>query len=171
MNDRSNSITLSDEWGMTLIETTVALVIIMIALLGVVHTFTYAVSYNYGNAIRTESQALLQEEVENLRAAKWTSSGKDPRLYATGNSCTPDVRIVESPNGGAFRVERTVDDDPSTPAACEDLGNDPATETHVKDITVTIRIATDKNAADGNGNPGWWFAVPNTVVLRRTRGN
>jgi Tfp pilus assembly protein PilV len=158
MNDRSISTTLPDERGMTLIETTVALVIIMIALLGVVHTFTYAVSYNYGNAIRTESQALLQEEVENLRAAKWTSSGTHPDLDGTAN-CTAVEKIVASPNGGAFKVERTVDDDPSTPNVCE---VDPTTQ--IKDITVTIKIATNKN-------PAWWFAVPNTVVLRRTRGN
>jgi type II secretory pathway pseudopilin PulG len=149
------------ERGMTLIETTVALVIIMIALLGVVHTFTYAVTYNYGNAIRTESLALIQKEVETLRAAKWTSSGIDPTglLDGTGNNCDPVVTIVASPNGGAFRVERIVDDDPSTPTVCE---IDP--DTQLKDVTVTVRIATDDN-------PAWWFAVPNTVVLRRTRGN
>ena len=148
---------------MTLIETTVALVIIMIALLGVVHTFTYAVTYNYGNAIRTESQALIQQEVETLRAAKWTSSGRDPLLDGTGNSCNPVETIISSPNGGAFRVQRIVDDDPSTPTTCE-ISPDGPEETRLKDITITIRIATDKN-------PAWWFAVPNTVVLRRTRGN
>lgn len=147
------------EAGMTLIETTVALVIIMIALLGVVHTFTYAVTYNFGNAIRTESLALLQKEVETLRAAKWTSGGTHPLLAGTGNSCTAVTTIVSSPNGGAFKVERTVDDDPSTPTVCE---VDP--DTHLKDITVTIRIAVEDS-------PTWWFAVPNTVVLRRTRGN
>lgn len=165
MYDSNKLTTTGGEHGMTLIETTVALVIIMIALLGVVHTFTYAVSYNYGNAIRTESQALLQEEVENLRAAKWTSSGRDPRLDATGNNCIPVVTIVNSPNGGAFKVERTVDDDPSTPNVCDVLPDAPDPQsTQIKDITVTIRIATNKN-------PAWWFAVPNTVVLRRTRGN
>ena len=150
------------EVGMTLIETTVALVIIMIALLGVVHTFTYAVTYNFGNAIRTESLALLQKEVENLRGAKWTSGGTDPLLVGTGNSCTAVTTIVPSPNGGAFKVERTVDDDPSTANVCE---VDPSTQ--LKDITVTIRIAYD----DSPNSADWWFAVPNTVVLRRTRGN
>jgi Tfp pilus assembly protein PilV len=53
------------EAGMTLIETTIALVIIMIALLGVVHSFTYAVTYNAGNAVRTESlDACLEVDVE-----------------------------------------------------------------------------------------------------------
>lgn len=164
MNYRTEFASTAGERGMTLIETTVALVIIMIALLGVVHTFTYAVTYNYGNAIRTESQALLQEEVENLRATKWTSAATHPLLVGTGNSCTPVTTIVPSTNGGAFKVEKIVDDDPSTPTVCE---VDP--DTQLKDITVTIRIATDKT--DGNGNPAWWFAVPNTVVLRRTRGN
>lgn len=147
------------EKGMTLIETTVALVIIMIALLGVVHTFTYAVTYNAGNATRTEALALLQEEVEVLRAAKWTSSGIDGRLVGTGNTCTPVSTEVPSSNGGTFSVERTVDDDPTTaPPACE-----VDSTTQLKDVTITVRLAAP--------SPGWQFAVPNTVVLRRTRGN
>lgn len=143
--------------GMTLIETTVALVIIMIALLGVVHSFTYAVTYNAGNAVRTESLALLQKEVETMRALKWTSSGTHPLLNGTGNSCNPVVTVVPSSNGGSFEVQRTVDDDPST-TACEVDAT-----TQLKDITVTIKLAAP--------SPGWQFAVPNTVVLRRTRGN
>jgi type II secretory pathway pseudopilin PulG len=147
------------EAGMTLIETTIALVIIMIALLGVVHSFTYAVTYNAGNAVRTESLALLQKEVERMRALKWTSGGMDPLIGGTGNSCNPVVTVVPSSNGGSFQIERTVDDDPSTPPpACE---VDAASQ--LKDITVTIRLAAP--------SPGWQFAVPNTVVLRRTRGN
>lgn len=146
------------EAGMTLIETTIALVIIMIALLGVVHSFTYAVTYNAGNAVRTESLALLQKEVETMRALKWTSSGRDPLLDGTGNSCTPVVTEVPSTNGGSFRIERTVDDDPSSPTTCE---VDAATQ--LKDVTITIRLAAP--------SPGWQFAIPNTVVLRRTRGN
>ena len=148
----------SPEAGMTLIETTIALVIIMIALLGVVHSFTYAVTFNAGNAVRTESLALLQKEVENMRALKWTSGGIDPLLNGTGNSCNPVITEVPSSNGGIFRVERTVDDDPTTPTACEVDAT-----TQLKDITVTIRLAAP--------SPGWQFAVPNTVVLRRTRGN
>jgi type II secretory pathway pseudopilin PulG len=146
------------ETGMTLIETTIALVIIMIALLGVVHSFTYAVTFNAGNAVRTESLALLQKEVETMRALKWTSGGIDPLLNGTGNSCNPVITEVPSSNGGIFRVERTVDDDPTTPTACEVDAT-----TQLKDITVTIRLAAP--------SPGWQFAVPNTVVLRRTRGN
>lgn len=155
----TNQTSPDQESGMSLVETTIALVIIMIALLGVVHSFTYAVAYNQGNAVRTEGLALLQDEVENLRAAKWTSSGRDPRLDGTGNACAPVTRDVPSSNGGVFRVETIVDDDPSTPSpACEIDGN-----TQLKDVTVTIRLAAP--------SPGWWFAVPNTVVLRRTRGN
>lgn len=146
------------EAGMTLIETTIALVIIMIALLGVVHSFTYAVTYNAGNAVRTESLALLQKEVETMRALKWTSSGRDPLLDGTGNSCNPVVTEVPSTNGGSFRIERTIDDDPTTPTTCEVDAT-----TQLKDVTITIRLAAP--------SPGWQFAVPNTVVLRRTRGN
>lgn len=143
---------------MTLIETTIALVIIMIALLGVVHTFTYAVTYNAGNAVRTEGLALLQKEVETLRAAKWTSSGRDSKLDGTGNGCTPVETQVASSNGGMFSIRRIVDDDVSTPTVC-----DVDAATQLKDVTITVQLAAP--------SPGWQFAVPNTVVLRRTRGN
>ena len=54
--------------GFTLIEAACALVIILIALLGVVFAFTYAVNYNAGNSSRSQALAALQQEVEQLRA-------------------------------------------------------------------------------------------------------
>lgn len=145
------------EQGMTLIETTVALVIIMVALLGVVHSFTYAVTYNAGNAVRSEALAILQGEVERLRAAKWTSSGTYTDLDGTGTGCTPVKTIVPSSNGGDFSIERTVDDDPLTDG-CQ---VDPTTQ--LKEIKVTVSLVAP--------SPGWQFAVPATITLRRTRGN
>ena len=145
------------ENGMSLVETTIALVIIMVALLGVVHSFTYAVTYNAGNAVRAEGLAILQREVETMRAAKWTSSGTAPEVVSTGPTCDPVVTTTPSSNGGTFRIERTIDDDPFTDGCQVNAA------TQLKEITLTVRLAAP--------SPGWQFAVPATVVLRRTRGN
>ncbi len=148
----------SCESGMSLIETTIALVIIMIALLGVVHAFTYAVTFNAGNAVRSEGLAILQREVEKMRAAKWTSSGIAPEVAGTGPTCNPVVTIdTTSSNGGSFQIERTVDDDPFTDGCQVDAA------TQLKEVTLTVRPPVT--------NEAWRFAVPATVVFRRTRGN
>jgi Tfp pilus assembly protein PilV len=154
------------ESGMSLIETTIALVIIMVALLGVVHSFTYAVTYNAGNTVRSEALAILQREVEAMRAAKWTSSGIAPEVVGTGPTCDPVVTTFTSPsNGGVFEIQRTVDDDPFTDGCQVDTG------TQLKEITLTVRpsLALAKRTEDAEQS--WWFAVPSTIVLRRTRGN
>src|SRR5215213_8520026 len=57
--------------GFTLIEVVIALIIIMIALLGVFSVFTYAITYNAGNKARAQALAILQQEVERYRAAKF----------------------------------------------------------------------------------------------------
>ena len=145
------------ESGMSLIETTIALVIIMVALLGVVHAFTYTVIYNAGNAARSEGLAVLQRETENLRAAKWTSNGMHSSVAGTGPTCDPVVTITNSDYAGQFEIERTVDDDPFTDGCQVDAN------TQLKEITLTVRLATF--------SPGWQMAVPATVVFRRTRGN
>lgn len=139
--------------GFTLIETVFALVIIMIALLGVAQAFTYAVLYNSGNAARSQSLAILQQEVELLRAAKWTSAGLDP-LLASGDAA-PVYR--NAPNGGTFRIDKRVDDDPFT----DGVQNDPTSQ--LKEVTMTVSVAYTV--------PGWQTAVPITMRMRRTRGN
>lgn len=143
---------ISDEYGFTLVETTVALVIIFIALMGVAHSFTHAITYNAGNASRVQGLAILQEEIETMRAAKWTSNGTDARLVGGIHA----IRTVPSANGGSFRVEVTVDDDPFSAALV-------VPGTQIKEITITVRLDAP--------SPGWQIAVPATVILRRTRGN
>src|SRR6476469_6298049 len=70
----------SGEQGFTLVETTCALVIILISLLGVAFSFTYAINYNAGNQSRAQALALLQQEVEQIRAAKFTPTVTDSAL-------------------------------------------------------------------------------------------
>ena len=65
------------EVGFSLIEAIIAMVILMIVLLGMFFTFAYAINYNLGNKSRSQALALLQQEVENLRSAKFTPGTTD----------------------------------------------------------------------------------------------
>lgn len=144
------------EKGFTLVETTCALVIILISLLGIAFSFTYAINYNAGNQSRAQALALLQQEVEQIRATKFTPTVTDPAL--TGGVKT--ARSVLSPTGTHFTIQDTVDNDPFTAGVQDDTA---VPSTTLKEISITIRLEAP--------SPGWQTAVPATVVLRRTRSN
>jgi prepilin-type N-terminal cleavage/methylation domain-containing protein len=159
------------EDGFSLVEVAIALIIILIALLGVFATFTYAISYNAGNNSRAQALAVLQREVELLRSAKFTplitdnhtapndltaiTSDNDNGRDITGG--TKATRIVTSTDGNRFRVLVVVDDDPEMP----DVQINPAKT--IKEIRVTVTLDSP--------TPGWQTSVPATVFLRRVRAN
>src|ERR1041385_6861425 len=55
------------EGGFTLIETCIALLILMIAALSIASLFTYAIQYNTGANDRALAQAIAQRQMEYLR--------------------------------------------------------------------------------------------------------
>ena len=55
------------EGGFTLIETSIALLILMIAALSIASLFTYAIQYNTGANDRALAQAIAQRQMEYLR--------------------------------------------------------------------------------------------------------
>jgi hypothetical protein len=125
----------------------------MIALMGVFMTFTYAVNFNAGNNSRAEALAIMQQEVEIMRSAKFTPAITDSNL--TGGTKVP--KTVTGLSGNRFRVEIVVDDDPFTAGVQTDN-----TKT-IKEISVTVSL--------DRPTPGWQSAVPATVVLQRVRSN
>jgi type II secretory pathway pseudopilin PulG len=142
------------EEGFSLVEVCVAMVIILVALLGVFFTFTYAITYNAGNNSRAQALAVLQEEVEKLRSYKFTPTITDAALQ--GGAKTPWT--VVSPNGGTFSVTVEVDNDPFTPGL-----QDETTPTSIKEIMVSVKLE--------HPSPGWQAAVTAKVYLRRVRSN
>ena len=144
----------SSQKGFSLVEVCVAMVIILVALLGVFFTFTYAITYNAGNNSRAQALAVLQEEVEKLRSYKFTPTVTDTQLQ--GGAKTP-FQVV-SPNGGTFSVTIIVDNDPFTAGV-----QDETTPTSMKEIEVRVKL--------DRPSPGWQAAVPATVFLRRVRSN
>jgi len=155
-NHRAETSDLRSCDGFTLIETSCAMVIILISLLGVAWAFTYAINYNAGNQSRSQALALLQQQVEQLRAAKFTPTVTDTLL--TGGVKAP-VSIV-SPTGTRFRVTVSVDNDPYTLGVQDDID---VPNPVFKEISITSRLDSP--------SPGWQTALPTTVVLRRTRAN
>lgn len=139
--------------GFSLIEATIAMVIFLIAVLGVFISFTFAINYNAGNNSRAQALAVLQQKVEQLRSAKFTPTVTDSGL--TGG--VKDPEIIVAPNGDRFRINVTVDDDPFTAGVQTD-----ATRL-LKEVLVTVTLDSP--------TPGWQTSVPATIVLRRVRGN
>lgn len=143
----------STDAGFSLLETSAAMVVFLIATLGVYTTFTYSVNYNAGNSTRAMSLAILQEKVEQMRSLKFTPGKTDPEL--TGGVKTPE--ILSAVDGNTYRIQTTVDDDPFTSGIQTD-----STKT-LKEINVTVTL--------DRPSPGWQTAVPATIILRRVRGN
>jgi len=153
------------EKGFSLVEVTIAMVILLVALLGVFVTFTYAVNYNAGNNSRAQALAVLQREVELYRSAKFTpeimdnytpTGTTDDRRDITGG--TKAVRTVTAADGGRYLVAVIVDDNPSTPTVIDT----DSTKT-IKEISVTVTL--------DRPTPGWQTSLPATVILRRVRAN
>lgn len=143
----------NSEGGFSLIEVIIAMIILLVALLGVFLTFTYAVNYNAGNNSRSQALSVLQQKVEQLRSAKFTPGVTDAEL--AGGEKTPE--IYTAADGNRFRVNVTVDDDPYTAGVQVD------TSKTLKEITV---IVTSESPT-----PGWQTSVPARVLLRRVRSN
>jgi prepilin-type N-terminal cleavage/methylation domain-containing protein len=143
----------SGQSGFSLVEVTVAMVILLIAILGVFISFAFAVNYNSGNTSRAQALAILQQKVEKLRSAKFVPTATDAAL--TGGTKTPEPYTTT--DGNKFKIQVVVDDDPFTAGIQTD-----ATK-RLKEVSVTVTLERP--------TPGWQTAVPATIVLRRVRGN
>ncbi len=163
--------------GFSLIEVVIALLIIMIALLGVAAVFGYTIVYNAGNKSRSQALTILQQEVERYRAAKF-NAGSAPDNFTPGDpddgrrDITGGVkaqRVVNAENGFVFLVDVTVDDDPFTPDTQVDDGSTCTSpqgdfvDCTIKEINISVTLAAP--------SPGWQSAIPARIVLRRVRGN
>lgn len=156
----------SEEAGFSLVEVAIAMIIILVALLGVFVTFTYAISYNAGNNSRAQALAILQREVELLRSAKFTPTITDSYTPGVPDDGKRDIRggskaarTVTAADGNKFIVKTDIDNDPST----ENIDSTNELTTTLKQITVTVKLDSP--------TPGWQTSVPATVVLRRVRSN
>lgn len=150
----SRSAPVGDAVGFTLIEVALSMVILLVALLGVIVVFGFAVNYNSGNNARSEALAILQQEVEQLRSLKFTSTAMDARL--AGGTKAP--KIVTMAGGNRFRVNIVIDDDPTVAGVQTDNNKT------LKEITISVT-----NTRVGTND--WREGFATSTVFRRVRGN
>jgi prepilin-type N-terminal cleavage/methylation domain-containing protein len=158
MNALESQPTAQENSGFTLIEVAIAMVIILVALLGVVFTFTYSIMYNMGNNSRSQALAVLQQEVEQMRAANFTKTITVSIL--SGHAASS--RTVTNATGTSFTITESVDNDPFTTGVQDTSAVSDSASTY-KEITITVQLSSP--------SPGWQTAVPSTVILRRARAN
>ena len=95
------------EAGFTLIETTIAMVIILIAMLGVAFSLTYAINYNTGNASRAKCLAVLQQQgFRLLREDAGTEAASVSLAFASAD----EEAVLTLADAGPYRtllVQRT----------------------------------------------------------------
>jgi type II secretory pathway pseudopilin PulG len=113
--------------GFTILETVVALLIMMVVGFGAVSMFVFSMNYNAGAADRARALALAQQRMEIMRG---TSYGN----LSTVAAALPTSENVGSPNTPdndqrTFNVTTTVADDPNVQ------------NSHQKVITVTVTPA------------------------------
>ncbi len=127
------------ERGFTLIETSIALVIMMVAGLGVLSLFTYSIGYNSGGNDRAVAISIAQQQIEQLRSAQFTDSILN---VSAATVLTPDTVS----NGRTYRVTRTVT------GSNNDAGGNPTLK------TITIQVDPMSSG---------WAGFP--VILRTMR--
>src|SRR5215471_21204050 len=71
----------SNEEGFTLLETSIALIVMMVVTLATASLFVYAVNYNSGSGDRSAALAIAQQRVERLRRTPY-----DDALLSTAST-------------------------------------------------------------------------------------
>jgi prepilin-type N-terminal cleavage/methylation domain-containing protein len=156
------------ENGFSLIEVVIALVILLVAVLGIFAAFTFATTLNTGNSSRSQALSVLQEEVELLRAAKFTPTVTDSYPPSSPDNGQRDITggtkalktITSKGDGGKYTILTVVDNDPVMTGVQDEVTrpNPP-----MKEITLTVTSQSIR------GN--WVIAYPTKVVFRRVRAN
>ena len=86
--------------GFTLIETSIALLVLMIALLGVSSVFIYGITYNSAAHVRTVAMALAQERMEGLREGSFAEilAAEEPVVASAGYHFKVSTAVSTSGN-------------------------------------------------------------------------
>jgi Tfp pilus assembly protein PilV len=138
------------ERGFTLIETTIALLIMMVVMLGAASLFAFSVYNNTSGADRAQTLAVAQQTLETLRNARFSTAGTDPILNAGTTTQTNAMR--GGPTGQGARPYTIV----ST----------------IVDTTPTIKTITVSVTPTGAG-PSWatGSAARVTIVTQRAQSD
>jgi Tfp pilus assembly protein PilV len=122
---------IQDERGFSLIETAIALVVMMVITLAAGSLYVYAINYNSGSNDRAAALAIAQQRMERLRK----SSFSDPELTTpsttstvvnAGRQYTVVTTICSTPNCGGSAALKLITVQ-VTPQSATTWANSPAT--------------------------------------------
>ncbi|MDQ3665803.1 MAG: prepilin-type N-terminal cleavage/methylation domain-containing protein [Acidobacteriota bacterium] len=128
------------ERGFTLVETVIALVVMMIVGLAAASLFVYAIQNNLGGGERALAMAVAQQHLEQFRSVAF-----DDTTLAVGTTTLPTITNGER----NYTVVRTVADEINTDG----------TSKFLKRITITVTPQT--------GGPAW-VRTPVVLVSHRS---
>jgi|SRR5882724_7525744 len=132
-----------DQRGFTLVETSIALVLMMIVFVGLAPLFAYATRYNSAAAIRTGALAIAQIKLEQLRATPFLSCA----------SSTETLSVGDPTNGlQTYTVQMTVVNTTST----------------LKDITLVVTPQARSTTGGQYGGTSGWMYGQVTIYTKRT---
>ena len=134
------SVRLRGEAGFSLIETTIAMLLMLIVALGSASLFSFSIYNNSGGSDRAVSLAIAQQAMEALRGATFNGTTTDARLNAGTTTQNGVIR-----DGRSFTVTKTVVD----------------TSTTLKTITITVRTQAIVT--------GWASGAGGTITLMSQR--
>ncbi len=134
------------ELGFTLIEATIALLLMLVVALGAASLFSFSIYNNSGGSDRATSIAIAQQTLERLRSANFNSTTTAASL--SGGTTTPPAIVQD---GRTFSTTISVDDDPAT------AGVQINAATNFKAITVTV--------VPQSIGRGWAYGAGGTITL------
>ncbi|HEV7893737.1 MAG TPA: prepilin-type N-terminal cleavage/methylation domain-containing protein [Pyrinomonadaceae bacterium] len=98
------------ERGFSLVETAIAMIVLMVAGLAATSLFVYSVKYNSGATDRAVAQALAQRQMESLRKTSFAGIAASTTTVASaGRNYTVDVAVCNDGTaacGGSAAVKR-----------------------------------------------------------------
>ncbi len=128
-----------NERGFTLLETSIALVILMFVALGAASLFAYSINYNSASNDRSQSLAIAQLRMEKTRNTGFSGLGGGTTTqyfdsvgtaYTTAALC--QAGLVAQSGQRCYAVVTIIDDDPATTAVDVDAAST------LKAITVKV---------------------------------
>lgn len=98
------------ERGFTLIETSIAMIVLMVAGLATTSLFVYATKYNAGANDRAVAQAIAQRQMESLRKTAYESiTASNTTVTSVGRNFTVDIAVCNDGTaacGGSTDIKR-----------------------------------------------------------------
>jgi len=98
------------ERGFTLVETAIAMIVLMVSGLATTSLFVYATKFNVGANDRAVAQAIAQRQMESLRKTAYDSlADSTSTVTSAGRNFTVDVTICNdgtAPCGGSTLLKR-----------------------------------------------------------------